>query len=167
MRHAETKGTPINIGGRPRKFSESSRPITVTLPQRTLTLLKSVDSDRAHAIVKATNWVTGVGKEKDSLVEIVEVEEGRAVIIVGPSRSLKSLPWLRLAEIAPARFLLIVPTGTPIEILELAMMDMVDGLGEHEAYERRLLNELRECLTRQRRNNKVSKAELLLIDTSD
>ena len=37
-------------GGRPAKFAEPSRPVTVTLPERVLQLLAAVDADRAKAI---------------------------------------------------------------------------------------------------------------------
>jgi hypothetical protein len=35
------------------------------------------------------------------LVDLVEVRPSEAVIIVGPSRRLLEIPWLRLVEIAP------------------------------------------------------------------
>ena len=166
MAEKKKESKPHNLGGRPRKFNESSRPITVTLPERTLTLLASVDNDRALAITKATDWVTRSKQGNVPKVEIVEVEKGRAIILVGPSKCLKRLDWLRLVEIAPARFLLVLPSGTAIETLEVAVMDMLDGLAKQDEYERELLMGLRGCLTRQRRGNKVSKAEMLLIDTS-
>ena len=40
-------------GGRPAKFDEPSRPVTITLPDRILDRLKEIDADRALAIVKA------------------------------------------------------------------------------------------------------------------
>lgn len=156
----------VNRGGRPRKFQESSRPITITLPDRTLNLLTSVDSDRAQAIVKATDWATRTNHKKAKPVEVVEVQKGYALIVVGPSQCLRRIPWLQLAEIAPARFLLVIPSGTPVETLEVSILDMLDGLTDDEEYERLLLNDLRQCLIKQRRNQKMSKAELLLIDTS-
>lgn len=154
-----------NRGGRPRKFNESSRPITVTLPERTLRLLASVDGDRALAITKATDWVTRSKEKNVPTVEIVEVEKGQGIILVGPSKCLQRLAWLTLVEIAPARFLLVIPSGTAVERLEVAVMDMLDNLAKNDEYERKLLTELRGCLSRQRRGNKVSKAEMLLFDT--
>jgi len=160
------KSKPTNLGGRPRKFSESSRPVTVTLPDRVLSLLQSVHEDRALAIAKATDWVTRSRENSAPAVELVEVEKGRAVIIVGPSRALQQLSWLRLVEIAPTRFLLVIPTGTPIETLEVSLMDLYDSTPKEDEYERRILGELKRCLTAQRRGKKVSKAELLLVDVS-
>ncbi len=155
-----------NVGGRPRKFHESSRPVTVTLPDRTLELLRSVDSDRAVAIAKATDWVTRSRDYESSPVEIVEVERGCSVIIVGPCNSLRKISWLRLIEIAPSRFLIVLPTGTPLETLEVAVMDLIESMPAKEDYEIKLLTELRKCLTRHRRARTLSTAELLFLDTS-
>jgi len=47
----------MRLRGRPRKFQEASRPVTVTLPQRTLELLSTFDEDRGRAIVKVTDAV--------------------------------------------------------------------------------------------------------------
>ena len=46
-----------NRTGRPAKFAEPSRPVTVTLPERILDLLAAVDSDRAQAIVKTVEAI--------------------------------------------------------------------------------------------------------------
>ncbi|MBI3986934.1 MAG: hypothetical protein HY343_08450, partial [Lentisphaerae bacterium] len=90
-------------GGRPRKFDEESRPITVTLPNRVLDLLATIDRDRAKAIVKVTEAAIAKAWQGNKRMELVEIERGTAVIVVGPSPSLASIPWLRLIEIAPAR----------------------------------------------------------------
>jgi hypothetical protein len=167
MSQSKKENKQENLGGRPRKFSESSRPITVTLPERTLNLLTSIDSDRARAVVKATDWAIQAGEDKiNPPVQIVEVQKGKGVIIVGPSQHLRLIPFLQLVEIAPARFLLIIPPGTSMETLEVAVTDLIEELPESEEYEHTLLGELSRCLTVQRRRNKVSKGELLLIDTS-
>ncbi|MFN8390781.1 MAG: hypothetical protein U0136_10865 [Bdellovibrionota bacterium] len=157
---------PKNVGGRPRKFNESSRPITVTLPDRTLRLLASVDRDRARAIAKATDWITRANEETHPPLDLVHVGDQQAVIVTGPSRSLQEIPWLRLVEIAPARFLLVIPTGSPIERLEVAIVDKLEHLNHDDAYERDLLTKLKACLTEQRRSGVVSKAEILFVETA-
>ena len=43
-----------NGGGRPPKFDEPSRPITLTLPESTLEGLRQIDADRGQAVVKLT-----------------------------------------------------------------------------------------------------------------
>lgn len=151
-------------GGRPPKFRESRKPITVTLPNRVLKALELVNPDRAVAIVKCVEAVVGVGTKGRFSVELVEVLPGKSLIVVGSCRSLHHLDWLRLVEIAPARFLLVLPTGMPVERLEVELNDLLDGLDPAEVDERALLAGLREIVVQQRRQKKVSKAEMLFID---
>ncbi|MGH7857691.1 MAG: hypothetical protein ACREQY_10215, partial [Candidatus Binatia bacterium] len=98
-------------------------------------------------------------------VQIVDIEPGKAVILVGPSRSLRRIPFLRLVEVAPARYLLTIPTGTPIESLEVAILDVLEGLPAKERHERALLEELLDHIRRLRRGRKMSKAELVFVET--
>ncbi len=148
--------------GRPPKFQEERRPITVTLPERTLRQLAAVDADRARAIAKVAAAQTLPSGDRP-LVEVVEAYPGQALIIVGPSKYLRDIDFLRMVEIAPARFLLVFSAGTAIESLELAVGDLLDHIAAEEAYERMLLTELRRILRHQRRKQEVTKAEILLI----
>ena len=149
--------------GRPPKLEEARRPITATLPERTLQQLAAINPDRARAIVKAAAITIGFKSENRPLVDVVEAYPGQAVIIVGPSKRLQEIKWLRLVEIAPARHLLVINSGTPIELLEVAVGDLIDHLTPNENYERELLTELHKVLRHRRRQNEVSKAEILLI----
>ncbi len=151
--------------GRPRKFKEASRPITVTLPERILRALESVDADRAQAIVKVTQAATDGNRREGTggLVRLVEVSPGAAVIVTAPSASLRSVPWLRLVEIAPAKFLLALPIGTPLEKLEVAIMDLLASLGAADDYERSLLTALRDLISHHRRADTLSKHEIILV----
>ena len=115
--------------GRPPKFLEARRPVTVTLPERTLRQLEAVDSDRAKSIVKVTDAVTRGAGGNTPQVETVEVAKGQALIVIGPSRGLRAIPWLRLVEIAPARYLLALPPGTSVDSLEVAVLDKAEELG--------------------------------------
>ena len=108
-------------GGRPPKFREARRPITVTLPDRILQKLHSVNPNRCRAIVKCVEAVTGEGNRPLKPVELVEVAPGKALIVVRPNRSLAKIEWLRLVEVAPARYLLVLPSGTGVEALEVAI----------------------------------------------
>lgn len=155
-----------HAGGRPPKFLEPRRAITVTLPERTLRQLAAVDRDRARAIVKVTDAVVRKDLPPNKLVEVVEIEPGTGVILVGPSSYLRQIPWLKLVEVAPARYLLVIPTGTPIDSLEIAVMDILDELPPMEERERAILEELELRIRHLRRGKKVSKAELLFIDTA-
>jgi len=151
-------------GGRPKKFDEASRPVTVTLPKRTLRQLRMINEDRALAIAKAVDIVAGSTTNPARPVEVVEVSKGKAIIVIGPSKSLREIPWLHMVEIAPIRYLLCMPTGTSTESLEVAILDLLENLPPEEAEERILLEELRKYIGHQRRQKMVSKGELLFID---
>ncbi|MGH7857860.1 MAG: hypothetical protein ACREQY_11070 [Candidatus Binatia bacterium] len=157
----------VNIGGRPRKFREPSRAVTLTLPEWTLRQLAVVDDDRARAIVKVTDAAVSGDSAATKPVQIVEIEPGTAIILVGPSRALQQIPFLRLVEVAPARYLLTIPTGTPIDSLEVAILDVIEGLPPQESHERALLEELRSHFRRFRRGQKMSKGELLFVGTEN
>lgn len=151
-------------GGRPPKFAESRRAVTVTLPDRTLKSLERVSADRARAIVKCVDAVVRGNAGAPPDVELVEVMSGKALIIVGPCQALGRIEWLKLVEIAPARYLIMLPSGKPIECLEVEIQDILDGLGPDDE-DRPLLERLREVMVTQRRRRTVSKAELILVDT--
>ncbi len=152
-----------NAGGRPPKFNEPRRPVTITLPERTLAHLSAIDEDRATAIVKVVDAALATSANGRKGVDVVEVAPGAAIIVVGPSRSLRRIPWLKLAEISPGRHLLTVVSGTPIESIEIAILDLLDALPASERYERRILAELRELIGSARRSEDVSKFEMLYV----
>jgi hypothetical protein len=137
--------------------------MTVTLPERTLARLAAIDSDRAKAIVKAADAMP-CGEETRKLPELVEVAPGVSVILVGPSDSLQRIKWLRMIEIAPSRFLLVIPSGTSIDSLELAVIDLLENLELHEEWDRAVLQHLRTLFGSLRRGSELSKAEVLLIN---
>lgn len=151
--------------GRPPKFQEPRRPITVTLPESALAQLAAIDADRAKAIVKATAAALPVDKPAHKPVELVEVLPGLSIIVIGPSRHLQKIKWLRLVELAPLRFLLTIPSGTAVDSLELAVIDLLRNLKSYEHWEKSLLEALGELMRRLRAEGKFSKAELLFADT--
>jgi hypothetical protein len=163
MNRTSDKHSP---GGRPPKFREPRRPVTVTLPERILRQLYTIDHDRARAIVKATETVLGLNDAASKPVELVEIEAGKAVIVVGACPSLQQIPWLRLVRIAPGRNLLIIPTGKAVESLEVAILDLIEHEPALDERECSLLKELRNELCRLRRKDRISKAEIILFDVS-
>ena len=150
--------------GRPPKFDERRRPVTVTLPQRVLDTLESVDADRARAIVRVTETAVGSNKAEQSLVELVEIGPRQCILVVGRSRQLQKIPWLKLVEIAPARNLLIIPPGTPIETLEVSLSDLAED-APGNTWEGRMLTELRLLIGRMRREKRISKGEIIFFST--
>jgi len=90
--------------GRPPKFEGERRPVTTTLPESTLQQLEALDHDRARAILKPAAAATRPAKSRKPAVEAMTAFEGNAVIVVPPSKSLRSIKWLHLVGIAPSRF---------------------------------------------------------------
>jgi hypothetical protein len=154
---------PTGRRGRPPKFHQRGRPVTVTLPDTTLARLAAIDPDRSRAIVKATEAAVPAEPSPEILPDLIEVAPGIRVIMVGPSRSLRQIEWLRLLEVAPSRYLLIIPTGTAVDSLELALIDLLDTVGD-VPWETAVLQRLRGLIADLRRASRVSKAELLLVE---
>lgn len=151
--------------GRPPKFKEDRKPVTVTLPRRTLNQLAEINEDRAKAIVKCVDSVVDTSFHNEKSVELVKVSDDEALIIVtGPSRVLQQIPWLRLIEITPFRYILSMPCGTDIASLELAIMDLIESLPHEEIIEKKLLMDLRERLSHHRRKKGLVKEEIIYVD---
>lgn len=150
-------------GGRPPKYEEPSRPVTVTLPKSTLEILNSIDPDRGKAIVKlARAAVTSEGGESHT-VEVVDMAKGVGVIVVGPSAALRRIPFLRLIEVAPARYLLALEPGHDFRALELALIDASADIANGELRERHLIERLLEAVREVRRTDSGRSAEILLV----
>jgi hypothetical protein len=147
--------------GRPPKFQEARRPVTVTLPLRVLDILKTVDHDLARAIAKLAEMAGRELRDRKP-VEIVELSPRRGLIVVAESAALRKIEGLRLIEIAPGRFLITVQANLSVESLEVQIQDMAEernGSPEESA----LLGELLSQIRQQRRRRAVSKEELLII----
>ncbi|MBM4153825.1 MAG: hypothetical protein FJ221_02190 [Lentisphaerae bacterium] len=150
-------------GGRPRKFNEPSRPVTVTLPESALGHLARIDDDRAKAIAKAARALVEGPREASAAVEVIPIGTGTGLLMVGPSRHLRSLQILRMVEIIPGRYILTVPSGTAIETIEVALTDLMDTVPESDSDERALLVRLLTLFRAARRGHRMSKEEILLV----
>jgi hypothetical protein len=163
-RSSKLAGQGRHPGGRPRKFSEPSRPITITLPATTLRQLEQIDEDRGRAIVKlAKSAAWGDTKGKRAPVEIVELSGDTGLVIIGPAPSLKKIEFLRLVEVAPARFLLALKPGHNFHELELALTDVMEDLSSDKIDERLLISELLSNIKTFRKSDAVSVAQILLM----
>ena len=149
--------------GRPPKFSEASCPVTITLPIRTLEALQAVDADRARAIVMCVDTVAGSGEKPANRVEVIEAFEGFGMIIMPPCPSLRKLECLRLVEIAPERFLLVALGDYSAQTLELDIQDLLENLAPESEDEGPVLAELKQVLSRNRRQENITSGRLLLI----
>lgn len=139
----------------------------MTLPERVLDLLTAVDSDRAMAIAKLADFSLKGSGAFLKPVDTVKITKGRAIILVAHSERLKRLPWLRLIEVAPARHLLSIRTGTSIESMELDLRDLLEDLPEGQSQEREMLEMLVKIIRASRRAQTAWKEEILFIATND
>jgi hypothetical protein len=156
----------MKVWGRPPKFTEPRHAVTMTLPERILDRLAEIDPDRTRAVVKVTEAVTGMGGGPFKPVQLVEMAPGKSLIVVGPCKVLKQIPRLKLIEITRARYLLTVPSGTPVEALEVDLRDLLHSSDiQKSERETAVLGELLNLIGQQRRTQRLSKAEILIIDT--
>lgn len=153
-------------GGRPPKFAEPSRPVTVTPPESTLLDLRLISPDRSRAIVKMTKKVRREDGTDKPLVEVVEMAKDRGLVIVGPSEALRRIPFLRFVEIAPARYLLAVDQGHNFHSLEVAIVDLLED-AQDRGREFQLMTELLNRIKGLRRAKRVSRAEILFVSLGD
>ncbi len=167
QKHVGPPSAVKHRGGRPAKFTEPSRPVTVTLPERVLQRLTTVDSDRAKAITKLVDFSLNDNGKTLKPVTTINIAEGRAIILVSHSERLQSLPWLRLIEVAPARHLISIRSGTSIETIEVAMQDLLEGVPNVKSFEREILETLLQVIRKSRRAQTTSKEEILFIGTND
>ena len=149
--------------GRPPKFDEPSNSITITLPLRILRQLEEINSDRAKAIVKCVEIAAEMNENATSEFGLIPISEDSGVLIIGPCPSLESIPYVQLVEISPFRYLISVPSGTPISTLELSIMDLIESLPAESTNEKNTLVELRRFLSYHRRENQVISREVFLI----
>jgi len=157
--------TPRNVGGRPRKFKEASRPITITLPDRVLHTLDALGPDRARAIVRAVDHLHPPERALHPSVEVVEVAKGTGVILVGPTARLRKIPKLRLLEVAPSRYLITLLGGLTPADLEVCLSDILHDERITNPQERDLIESLHQHLRHLRRGQKVTRAEMLFVSS--
>ncbi len=165
------KPTPIrekkNSGGRPPKFEEPSRPITVTLPESTLEGLRQIDPDRGQAIVKLTQNLLSEGRSAPPLVEVVQMAAKTGLLIIGPCEALRRIPFIHLVEVAPARYLIALESGNDFKTLEIAIHDVLEDIPDQNSRERQLILQLLENIRRLRKADRMSMAEILLVSLDD
>ena len=135
----------------------------MTLPERVLQLLTTVDSDRAKAIARLADSSLNANDKPLKPVATVKIAEDRAIILVSHCEQLRRLPWLRLIEMAPARHLLSIRSGTSIESMEVAMQDLLEDLPEEKHLDREILTELMRIIRATRRTKTTMKEEILFV----
>lgn len=147
------------------KSDDQKRVITLALPEKILHVLETFNQDMAQAIMKVTNIATQKTFPNGSSFEIVKVAPHKSVFIVGSDTLLSKIEWLKLVEIAPGRNLIAIPVGTSLESLEVAILELIESMPSDKSIERSLLVEFRKYVGKLRRYNKISRAEIMIIDT--
>ena len=156
-----TSSTPSK-GGRPAKFAEPSRPVTVTLPLRILDRLAGIDADRAKAIVRAVDDALGTPADSSPVREMpVNAEEN--LLTIADNRFLRRIPWLTLVPVAPGRHLISLKPGVPVEKLEVTLGDLIDAPSDATPSELDALRQLLDHLRTPRRNRAVRAESILVI----
>src|SRR5436190_16587070 len=95
--------TLVTRRGRPRKFNEPSRAVTLTLPEQIIEILAAVDPDLSRAVVRLAMPQAGRAARKPA--ELVSF--GRhAVILVTPTRTLERQAGVTLVPLPDGRALI-------------------------------------------------------------
>jgi hypothetical protein len=161
------KNQKIYLGNQLPKTDEPKRVVTIALPEKTLSVLEAYDQDLAQAIVKVTDRAIQKPFPKGSSFEIVKVAPHKSVFIVGSDTLLSKIQWIKLVEIAPGRNLITIPSGTSLESLEVAILELIENMHSDESMEQTLLQEFCKYVGRLRRYNKMSAVEILIVDTGE
>jgi hypothetical protein len=161
MKKTSTQG---KSSGRPRKFEGPSRVVTLTLPEDTIARLQRIDEDRAKAIVMATEIAAPPGGASEAMVDLVQVAPNLGMLTVSCHDCLKSIPGLRLVRAAPNQWLIVLPSGTPLSDIEIALADQLETRGEHSAGDHQVMAQLLQHIRSYRRSKRVEKAEVLLVE---
>ena len=162
-KNAETKAGAR--GGRPAKFAEPSRPVTMTLPDRILERLAEIGEDRAKAVVKAVESALGGGAARREPVAELAIAPDESLLTVVRCPRLAAVPWVTLVEIAPGRHLISLRDGVPVEKLEVALEDLLDGADGADEAERRVLRILLDRIRTPRRNRAVRTEQIVGVRT--
>lgn len=149
--------------GRPPKFAEPTRVVTVTLPESTLRALGEIDQDRARAIVHATNIALAAKDDHgESFIDLVAVNDKSAVITVPFCQALADTKGLTLLRFHPGRYLVMLEPGVSLPEIEVSLLDLVDAQ-EAGSEDRVLLSQLIERLRAFRRSRRTTMGEVILV----
>jgi hypothetical protein len=109
--------------GRPRKFMEPSRAVTLTLPEHVIAALSDIDHDLSRAVVRLAQ--PEVARQPHPPAELATFGRN-AVIVVNPTRTLEDRTGVMLIPLSDGRAL--ISFGEPITIarLELSIRDVLE-----------------------------------------
>lgn len=159
-----TSAKRSNLGRKP-KFQEPSSSITITLPDRILQQLNMVDADRAKGIVKCVE--NTLSNEIDKKLKILKISEQEGVLTIGPCNILKQIPHIKLIEISPLHYIVSKPVGTTFEMIEIAIIDLLEKIGDDQAEEKEILVNIRKYLKKHREKNALQTREIILFNVQE
>lgn len=157
-----SKRSPL---GRKPKFQEPSSSITITLPDRILQKISMVDADRAKGIVKCVE--NTLAENKKSNVNVLKISDKEGILTVGPCSLLKTIPHLKLIEISPLHYMISKPAGTPIEMIEIALIDMIEKISPEQHEEKDMLVKIRNYIKTHRENDSLQTREIILLNIAE
>jgi hypothetical protein len=137
--------------GRPRKFGQPSRAVTLTLPEGIIKALEGVDRDLSRAIVRVAQ--PEMAKRPHPAAELASF--GRfAVIVVTPTKTLEKRTGVLLVPLSDGRALIAFDESMTAARLELKIQDELDDhdLPEDDA---RVFEGIRDLLKDARRSSVV------------
>lgn len=151
--------------GRKPKFQEPSSSITITLPDRILQKISTIDADRAKGIVKCVE--NTLGEHTKSNVNVLKISDKEGILTVGPCSLLNTIPHLKLIEIAPLHYMISKPVGTPIEMIEIALIDMIEKISPEQHEEKDMLITIRNYIKTHRENDSLQTREIILLNIAE
>lgn len=152
-----------NSVGRPPKFQEPRRAVTITLPESTLDQLQRLHDDRSVAIVRIVDDAQSRYSNRQPL-EIVPVGPRQGLIITIFASGYSKIPFVRLVEVEPGRNLIALDPGRSIADLELAVADLLAEGEDLTSQDQTLMSSLLKMLRQLRKADQISKAEILLVN---
>lgn len=124
-----------------------------------------VDTDRAKGIVKCVEN-TLAAKRKNS-VNVLKISDKEGVLTVGPCNILNNIPQIKLIEISPLHYIISKPVGTPVEMIEIALIDLIEKISDDQYEEKETLMNIRNYLKRHRETNSLQTREILLLNIQE
>ena len=150
-------------GGRPRKYSEASQPVTITLPKTTLGQLEQIDPDRGRAIVKLARQASRASHGGEPSIELVDIGGGSGLVVIGTTSALNSIGFLRMVEVSAGRHLIALLPGHGIHELEVALLDTLHERNSPADPDSSMITKLLELLRNFRKSEGVSTAQILFL----
>jgi hypothetical protein len=109
--------------GRPRKFTEPSRAVTLTLPEQVIRALEGIDHDLSRAVVRLTQ--PQLATQPHRAAELVTFGK-RAVIVVNPTRTLEQQTGVLLVPLSDGRALISFDGSMSAARFELKIQDSLE-----------------------------------------